>query len=247
MTELMWGMKAKLKREAKQKPKPIIEKKVEQPKPKAVEVKKPIVKKVKKTKKTLKSIKSDYDDKKKAEDINKIIYNKTIAEIHLKDSNLKRGIALVLDSSAMLTFKALVSTGYPKSRIEEINYDKETYLKIKAKHKNTFYTSFGEHIKSAPQNSISSVVADYMCSLNGNDSVRPLDDLKSLFDGKKLMKGSFLAITLCSREKGNRDYKSLNELISELTKMSARNGYTFILLPQGRAYTGMYYIFCIIE
>lgn len=176
----------------------------------------------------------------------KVLENTMIKKYVQEDKAYSSGTAIILDTEAFRTLNALKSAGYPLGKIDNVNYAEDTFEKIQKKHKNSYFMLLNDYLKmigDVPENkeSVTTSFFDYTCTVQGNELVRPLDDINVFFSKKLPAKKSLLAVTLSFRNsKGN--YESMTELDKAVTNKAFENGYTAVK-DFGIAYRGsMFFI-----
>jgi len=164
----------------------------------------------------------------------KTIVNTTLATLGRRD-----GIAVVLDGPNIKTTRMLIKHDWSKNQIHVPNNSPD-YRHIKNKHYQAYNISLKEFLTNHNNNNVGLIYMDYMCSLNGNVDIRPIEDINLLFSKKLLMDGSALGITISLRSakksKSPFKYADPQNLLSELSLSAYDNGYSLIINNCGGAY-----------
>lgn len=186
-----------------------------------------------------------------------VIQKNTINSYIAKHGN-KSGIAIVLDGADASTTKHLINATWDRSKIHVPNNSID-YHKIKQKiggmcnvYPITLKTLLERlQTRRVAPNRFSSnsevfgtpliglIYMDYMCTLTGNQSVNPIEDLETLFHNKMLLSNSTLAITLSLRGHTKNDTGFVNtpqKMISIITSLAYENGYNCVVEPIGGVY-----------
>ncbi|MDX1279246.1 hypothetical protein [Oceanihabitans sediminis] len=184
---------------------------------------------------------SVYKTEKKAVDKNKLKVNDIIYNLTKENRHVNK-CALILESPAMLTTKALKKAGFTERQIEIPNFDKKDYQGIKRKHKNTYNVSVGEFldmVENFGRESFDIAFLDYMCTLTGNKACSPKEDITKYYKYRFPKHNSILAITLSYRSKNG----DVIDLISYVQNEARKFGMNATLLQESFSYPGMFVTF----
>lgn len=151
----------------------------------------------------------------------------------------KKEVAIILDGRSRCTLKTLLKAGWNKYDIYIPNFS-EDYKTIKRCHTNTFNISLLDflNLNLSNQHKIDLIYMDYMCSLNSNDDVQPLVDIKTLFSNQMLAHNSVLGLTI-SIARGKKNPTPFTNLdcltaIETVKEIATKYGYEpKLILPCG--------------
>lgn len=176
-----------------------------------------------------------YNPKKKKDEIDKIECNKLFTRFARENI----GDALILDAEDLRTTFWLKRRDF-KHIIVPNPY---VYDKIK---RNRFINPInelvGKYISKTNKN-FTTVWLDYCCSFDGNEEMRPQEDIKLLFKRKLLTDNSTFAITFSFRKHERVEYTGQDEdRVRNCIETGAfNNGYTAIS-KRTKRYKGMFFI-----
>ena len=187
--------------------------------------------------------KEGYHTQEKKYSKEKIEVNNTLSALSkLNDRFL--GSAIVLESPAMLSVKALKVAGFKTNDIFVPN-PTFSFRTIKHRHDNTHYlwlSEFLDKYKVDLHESVTIAFLDFMNTLDGCSTNKlnvPREDIIKYFKYKLPADNSILAITLSFRKQGYNEFTKLNALV---TGVAEDYGYYVKTLPYGKAYGGsMFY------
>lgn len=160
-----------------------------------------------------------------------------------KVKNRYKGKALILDSAHLLTTNKLTEAGMKKDKIFIPNpYE---YGSLKTNHKQTYNMLLRQFLeKYEMDREISVAFFDYMCSVEGNNEIKPIEDIKRYFELKFPANDSLFGVTLSFRgklAKSQGTYSQVNKIDAVITNEAYNNGYVACKLPYGYAYNGMFF------
>jgi hypothetical protein len=138
---------------------------------------------------------------KQKKNLNKFIVNK-MYQISILQCNKMNGTRhLILESENMLTKKALNNIFIEDNCIISPNFCKKT-CKILFKNSNMeiHHCTLSQclHIYKIPY---SSMFLDYMCTMQGNDNICPIDDIDTIFTNRLIENGGVIGLTFSTRSK----------------------------------------------
>jgi hypothetical protein len=153
-------------------------------------------------------------------------------------------ISIVLDGAKAETSKTLIRNGFKGNTIHIPNptkdykflrklYNKESQPKLYETWLNKLFSLFNRE-------TIGLAYLDYMCTLEGNDKCKPVDDIINLFNRRLLCDGACLAITISVHDgrlkKSLFKHSELLRLLNVVTTTSLKNGYTTEILTGAGLY-----------
>lgn len=161
--------------------------------------------------------------------------NETLA---LNGKKSKTNLAIILDGPNCKTLNALTNSGWNTEKIYIPNFS-EDYFNINQVHPKTFHISLNKLLRLIKPHKIGLIYMDYMCTLQGNSTCRPIKDLTYLFNNELLDYGSILGITLSARSKLNQSgfkHTTLADMVELIFNLAYSNHYKLKKLPTGGCY-----------
>jgi len=161
----------------------------------------------------------------------KIEINNLIAQEFKK----RRGYYIILESEKRFTLKTLKKAGVDLNKVEVPN--PYVFSSIKKWHKKTYNMLLSEYldgvISVGETETFGGVWFDYCCTIEGNQTVNPKEDLKKYFENKLPNDNSILAFTFSARSVSKQSYKyqGVVELINYVQRVAYDNGYVAIKHP----------------
>ena len=188
----------------------------------------------------LKMEKEKYRPRDKLKDRNKITINKIYSRI----SKRNIGNALILDGETLQTTKNLVKIGYKKSDIYIPN--PFSFEKIKTKRSiNVYNMLLGDFINKANEENLkfTTTFFDYCCNINGNDEIKPFEDIGKYFENELAKDNSIFALTFSYRKNKKSEYLHEDLLTTQayIEEIANENGY-IAKFSTGRVYKGMVFL-----
>ncbi len=164
----------------------------------------------------------------------KDIINNQLATL---SKTLKRNVAIVLDARKRCTTKALIDAGWQRNNIHIPNFSGD-YKYIKRHHLNTYNISVLDFLELNKHRKylINLLYLDYMCTLDRNGEVSPLQDIIFLFRNRMMHHNSILALTISMRGKNSSPFTNLDciKAIHEVQQVAMTYGYVpELILPCG--------------
>jgi hypothetical protein len=182
-----------------------------------------------------------YDADCKAKDSSKLRANQIFLQ-HVPQPDDATSLALILDTSCFLTRDNLMKKGFHRDSIYIPQYDKEEYKKMREHHARVFHKSLYAFLEESEDTKFSATWFDYTCTLTGNDSCRPLDDIKLFFRRKFAKHNSLFAVTFSKRNvQMEEDRDVVFETQKTLETIAATYGYS-LSCNYGHEYGNMYYL-----
>ena len=171
-------------------------------------------------------------------------------------SKRKLGKVLFLESRALLTYKTLFKFGIKPDDMIVPNPVEEDF-KIISKYikgaKQVFLDEWLNTYKIEYESSkvfggmfhkptyLKSVWFDYMCSIQGNEDIKPFRDIEKLFSKKILFNNSIFGYTFCVRHPKVIYERENIEKAEEFTQtVASKNNYHLIRLGRTWVYNGMF-------
>ena len=153
---------------------------------------------------------------------------------------------IVLDGGKAESSKTFIKNGFKANTIhipnssKDFKYIKHTYRNQREK-PNIVECWLNELIdKWKVKYSVGLAYFDYMCTLDGNEECKPINDINSLFDKKLLADGSCLAITISvhnsRKSKSIFKHQDFLGLLNVVSNASLKNGYTIEILKGAGLY-----------
>ena len=171
-------------------------------------------------------MKENYKTDLKFHDENKKIVNDMLCSCYKGDKK----VAVVLDTEKLLTTNTLVKKlKWSPNKIEIVNCVEDTATKIERKHKQVCNMYLGEYLDFIDipdnKNSISLVFFDYCCSLFGNTTMNPREDIKRLFSSCLLSSYALLGFTFAYRsgKKQETPFWTINNLDMLITDLAYKS------------------------
>ena len=154
--------------------------------------------------------------------------------------------SIVLDGGKAETSKTLIKKGFKADTIHIPNPTKDFKFINKAYKRRHSTPNIVECWLNdlidrwKVKESIGLAYFDYMCTLNGNDNCKPIDDINLLFDKQLLSDGACLAVTISTHDgrKSKSIFKNqdLLSLLSLVTCASLHNKYAIEVLKGAGSY-----------
>jgi len=171
-------------------------------------------------------------------DTYKLQVNDILRELALKQR--RKGKAVILDSDKLVTRNILLSAGY---KICNINIPNPfSYKSIRKIHARTYELLLGDYLDKVKRKPFTFAFFDYCGGLNGNNIVKPKEDIAKYFKNHNATDESIFAITVSIRQSSDKGVcSSITNLHSTVTISAFNAGYTAVLLPIGYCYHGMFF------
>jgi len=162
-----------------------------------------------------------YNAKIHLESKNKIRANNIYASL-LKKNTLIKGNHFILESENFLTSDTLNSINISDKQIHIANSNKRTYKLLKQRIKHTKRMISTKYFERT-HHKFSSLFLDYMCTIHGNTSFQPVNDLKLLLDKNIIKNNAIVGFTFSSRHTKDRRKKYYRSSVIKSHNLSEKH------------------------